>query len=44
VYNKVDRYIVIELDGSNPSYVIVNDKSEEKTDKLFQSINQWLED
>jgi uncharacterized membrane protein len=44
VYNKVDRYIVIELDGSNPSYVIVNDKSEEKTDELFQSINQWLED
>lgn len=42
LYNKVHKYIVIEMEGSNPGYVIVNDNSEEKTDQLYQTLKQWF--
>lgn len=44
VYNQGDKFIVLELDGDNPGYVIVNDKTLEETEGLYQSIGQWLGD
>ncbi len=44
VYNQVDKFIVLELDGDNPGYVIVNAKTPEATEALYQSIKQWLTD
>lgn len=41
VYNNVDEYIVLKLDGENPGYVIVNDKSLGQTKILYQTISQW---
>ncbi|ATW25443.1 DUF5808 domain-containing protein [Candidatus Formimonas warabiya] len=42
VYNHVDKYIVVQLKGNDPSYVIVNDKSQDETEQLYQTIKQWL--
>lgn len=44
VYNQVDKYIVLQLAGNDPGYVIVNDKSPEKTEQLYQTIRQWLDE
>jgi uncharacterized membrane protein len=41
VYNDVDMYIVLKLNGNDPGYVIVNDKSLEKTEQLYKTIMQW---
>ena len=42
IYNKVDKYIVLKLKGDNPAYIIVNDKSQDKTERLYQEIKRWL--
>ncbi|HBC28004.1 MAG TPA: hypothetical protein DC013_11395 [Ruminococcaceae bacterium] len=42
VYNDVGRYIVLKLRGDDPAYVIVNGKSPEETQRLYQEIGQWL--
>ncbi|AEG61240.1 DUF5808 domain-containing protein [Desulforamulus ruminis] len=44
IYNDVDKYIVLKLEGDDPGYVIVNDKSQDKTEQLYQTIKQWLEE
>lgn len=44
LYNTVHKYIVIEMKDTNPSYVIVNDKTEEKTEGLYQTLEQWFEE
>lgn len=44
VYNQVGKFIVLELDGDDPAYVIVNSKTLEDTEALYQSIEQWLSD
>ncbi len=44
LYNSVHKYIVIEMEESNPSYVIVNDKTEDKTDDLYQMLEKWFEE
>jgi len=42
IYNNVNQYIVVQLKGKEPSYVIVNDKTIEKTESLYQTIKHWL--
>lgn len=42
IYNNVNQYIVVELNGSDPGYVFINDKSVEKTEILYQNINHWF--
>ncbi|MDF2921836.1 MAG: hypothetical protein K0R57_750 [Paenibacillaceae bacterium] len=42
LYNDVDQYIVIRLEGDNPAHVILNAKSQEDTRSLFQTIEGWL--
>ena len=42
VYNNVNQYVVIDLKGSNPNYIIINDKTMEETETLYQAINSWL--
>lgn len=42
VYNQVGNYIVLELEGDNPAYVIVNGKTPAETEELYQKIRQWL--
>ncbi|HHV65378.1 MAG TPA: hypothetical protein GXX46_09955 [Peptococcaceae bacterium] len=42
VYNQVGKFIVLELEGDNPRYVIVNGKTPEETEALYQSIQGWL--
>lgn len=44
VYNQGGKYIVLELDGDDPGYVIVNAKTPEDTEILHRSINEWLAD
>ena len=44
VYKQVGQYIVLELEGDNPGYVIVNDKTPGETEDLYRSIQQWLAD
>ncbi len=44
VYNQGGRYIVLELDGDDPGYVIVNAKTPQETDALYQDIMRWLAD
>jgi uncharacterized membrane protein len=42
VYNQVGKFIVLELEGDNPEHVIVNAKTPEETEALYQSIQGWL--
>lgn len=42
IYKNVDKYIVLQLNGNDPGYVIVNDKSPDETERLYQAITQWL--
>ncbi|HBC94706.1 MAG TPA: hypothetical protein DCZ10_17860, partial [Pelotomaculum sp.] len=42
VYNKVDQYIVLRLEGDAPGYVIVNDKSKGEMERLYEAIRQWI--
>jgi len=42
VYKQVGQYIVLELEGDSPGYVIVNDKTPEETEELYRDIQQWL--
>lgn len=42
IYNDVNQYIVVQLRGNDPSYVIINDKTIEKTESLYQTISNWL--
>jgi len=44
VYNQGGSYIVLQLDGDNPGYVIVNGKSPAETEALYESIKAWLAD
>jgi hypothetical protein len=44
IYNQVGKYIVLQLDGDDPGYVIVNAKSPEETGELYQPIRRWLTD
>ena len=41
VYNNVDEYIVLKLEGDNPGYVIINDRSLSQTKVLYQNITKW---
>jgi uncharacterized membrane protein len=41
VYSNVDKYIVLKLKGNDPGYVIINVKSKDKTDQLYQTIREW---
>ena len=41
IYNNVDRYIVVELKGASPGYVIINGKTKEETEILYQTIDNW---
>lgn len=41
IYNKVDKYIVLKLEGDAPGYVIVNGKSKAETEQLYRKIRQW---
>lgn len=42
IYNNVNQYIVVQLKGNDPGYVIINDKTIEKTETLYQTISHWL--
>lgn len=42
VYHQGGEYILLELEGDGPEYVIVNDKTPEDTETLHQSIKEWL--
>ena len=42
IYNHVDQYIVVQLKGRDPGYVILNDKTPEKTKDLHRTIDRWL--
>lgn len=42
VYNNVDQYIVLELDGDNPAYVIINHQTKAETKELYQDLVAWL--
>ncbi len=42
LYKGVDRYIVLQLKEKDPGYIIINDKTEEKTEVLYHTIRQWL--
>lgn len=44
VYHQGGDYIVLELDGDDPGYVIVNAKTPEDTESLHRSIKEWLAD
>jgi uncharacterized membrane protein len=43
IYNDIKQYIVLELAGDNPSYVILNGKTPDETSRLYQDINYWLD-
>lgn len=43
VYNRINRYVVLELDGNNPSYVFINAKTAEDTEDLYEDIKRWFE-
>lgn len=42
VYNDVGEYVLIKLKGSNPGYIIMNEKTTEETRVLYQNINDWF--
>ena len=42
VYNNVDQYIVVQLKEKDPGYVIINGKTIEETEALYQEISRWL--
>ena len=42
IYNHVNRYIIVQLKGRDPGYVILNDKTPEKTEALHRTIDRWL--
>ena len=42
IYNNVDRYIVVQLKGNNPGYVIFNEKTAVQTNTLYHTISSWL--
>ncbi|UWG96595.1 DUF5808 domain-containing protein [Dehalobacter sp. DCM] len=44
VYSQGGSYIVLQLDGDNPGYVIVNGKTPADTEALYRSINAWLKE
>lgn len=43
IYNDIRQYIVLELTGDKPAYVILNGKTPEETSRLYQDISQWLD-
>ena len=42
VYNDADSYIVMQLKGGDPGYVIVNGQTGKETQALYQTISSWL--
>jgi len=42
VYRHGGGYIVLKLEGDNPGYVIVNGKTQDETEALYRSFQQWL--
>ena len=42
IYHQGGKYIVLKLDGDNPAHVIVNGKTPEDTEALYQSIKEWV--
>lgn len=44
VYHQGGQFILLELEGDNPGYVIVNGKTPKDTEALYRSINEWLAD
>lgn len=43
VYSNVGQYIVLERNGANPAYVIINHKTQAETERLYQELAAWLE-
>lgn len=43
VYNDINRFIVLELDGDNPNYVFINSETVEETESLYNDIKNWAE-
>ncbi len=41
IYNNVDRYVVVQLKGNDPGYVILNGKTQAETDALYHNISSW---
>ena len=42
IYNSVDQYIVVQLKESNPGFVIINGKTPEETESLYEDISLWF--
>lgn len=42
VYNHTDSYIVLQLKGTDPGYVIVNGPTQAATQALYQTLSGWL--
>jgi hypothetical protein len=42
IYNKVGSFILLQLKGDSPAYVILNDKSVSDTERLYGDIKEWL--
>lgn len=44
IYNNVNEYVIVKLKGSNPGFIIVNEKTTEKTSALYQTVINWLQE
>ena len=44
IYNSVDQYIVVQLKESNPGFVIINGKTPEETESLYEDISCWTDE
>jgi uncharacterized membrane protein len=42
IYSNVNQYIVVQLKGNDPGYVILNCKTEGETEELYKIFNSWI--